>query len=91
MREKGVVMKLGDEVYAVDSLYAFVRHGFITGESNKLDSTNDAVQTTYMVEYNDNPYPPYIAYPTYGKHSNIEIFSDRGQAVAYAEYLRRDV
>ena len=84
-------MKLGDEVYAVDSLYAFVRHGFITGETSRLDSSSDNICTTYMVAYNDNPYPPYIAYPTYGRHSDLEVFSNKGQAVAYAEYLRRDV
>ena len=84
-------MKLGDEVYAVDGSYGFVRHGFITGETSNINSSDDSVIVTYMVTYNDNPYPPYVAYPTYGRHCDVEIFNNEGQARAYAGYLRREV
>lgn len=84
-------MKLGDEVYAVDGLYGFVRHGFITGEIPGVDSSSKRVTVTYMVAYNDSPYPPYVSYPTFGRHCSIELFDNEGQARAYAEYLRRDV
>ena len=79
-------MKIGDEVYAVESSYALVRHGFIISEENQTDFETNKIIRTYTVFYNDNP--PYIAYPENGIHKENEIFAEKGQALAYATYLR---
>ena len=82
-------MKVGDEVYAVEGQYAFVRHGFITSEEAQTDSSTSKITRTYFVSYND--LSPYDSYSKYGKHKEEELFKNRSQATAYANYLRRDV
>ena len=83
-------MNIGDEVYAVDGGYGIVRHGFITGESFAHNASNQTM-TVYAVSYNDNPYPPFVSYPEWGRHTERELFEERGQALAYSGYLRREV
>ena len=80
-------MKVGDEVYAVESSYALVRHGFIISEEAESNYETQQIVRTYTVSYNDCP--PYISYPNYGKHKESELFEEKGQALSYASYLRR--
>ena len=82
-------MKIGDEVYAVESQYAFVRHGFIISEEVQLDGESDKVIKEYLVSYNDRP--SYYYYSESGWHKEEELFKERAQAIAYSEYLRREV
>lgn len=79
-------MKVGDEVYAIESSYAIVRHGFITEEIAKTNLDSGEITRVYTVSYNDCP--PYVSYPTWGEHQENELFTEKGQALAYATYLR---
>ena len=80
-------MKIGDEVFAVESSYAIVRHGFIVSEECDFNGNTNETIRKYVVNYNDHP--PYISYPTYGVHLEKELFNEKGQAFSYASYLRR--
>ena len=82
-------MKVGDEVYAVIKNDALVRHGYITNIEMEYLSGRDELVKTFTVEYND--LPPYKMYCDYGFFFEDSLFRDKGQALAYASYLRREV
>lgn len=84
-------MKVGDEVYAVESSYAITRHGFIVEEHLVPNSEIDEVKVTYKVVYDDSPCCPFISCPESGEYAENEVFKEKSRAIAYANYVRREV
>ena len=84
-------MDINDEVYAVDGGYALVRRGRITGITSIYNSRDSKFDILYIVTYNDSSNLPFIAYPEWSRHTTNELFANKDQAIAYAEYLRRGV
>ena len=82
-------MELGERVFAVKEDCPVIRHGVITKIETSWSSEANEVVESYTVLYDDRrPFELVRLNDEYKRH---ELFWDKNQAVAWADYLRREV
>ena len=82
-------MELGERVFAVKEDCPIIRHGVITKIETTWSSDTNEVVEVYTVLYDDKR--PFELLELNGEYKRYELFWDENQAVAWANYLRREV